>query len=193
MALPRCDMRIGLVIVGLVLIILGAVLLFVPLEPQTNQVVSTSSDTPYYEGTVSGFSLTGSIPISVSWNASATVQVIAGACTATCTNESQVSSITTETGMSGSFTLSQPNGGSILMGAIGPLGGSPASVTFKITTALTTVGTILVPVGIIVLILGVVLKSQKQKMAAMAPPASPPTPPPAAPPASPPPPGAPPM
>jgi len=86
-----------------------------------------------------------------------------------------VSSLTYENGTSGSFTLNQPNGGSIAMGVL-DFGGSAANVTFKLTTALTTVGSILVPVGILVLIAGIVLKSKSQKAAAasMASPAPPP-------------------
>jgi hypothetical protein len=44
-------------------------------------------------------------------------------------------------------------------------GGGGVNVTFKITTALTTVGSILVPVGILVLIVGAVLKRGGSKPA----------------------------
>jgi hypothetical protein len=170
-------MRIGWVIVGVVLLIVGAALLFVPVTPQPNQTVSSSSDLPYYAASVSGFSLTGTMPVAVTWTSSGpTVSVVAGACSSTCNNQSQVSSLTSQSGASGSFTLNQPNGGSILMGVL-YAGSGVANVTFKITTALTTVGTILVPIGIILLIVGVVAK-KKGAIAPAAPMATPASPPP---------------
>ncbi len=170
-------MRIGLVIVGVVLLIVGVALLLVPLVPQTNETVSSSSATPYYVASLSGFSLTGSIPIAVSWTSSGpAVTVIAGACSGTCSNQSQVTGITSQAGTSGSFTLNQPDGGSILMGEV-YTGSGTANVTFTITTALSTVGTVLVPIGILVLIVGVVLK-RKGAMAPAPPMAAPSAPPP---------------
>lgn len=170
-------MRVGLVIVGVILLIIGAVLLFVPVVPQGNETVSTASSTPYAVFSVGGFSLTGSIPVSISWTSSsgAAVEVVSAACSSCSTsNATSISGITIQNGSSGSFSLSQPDGGSVLVGAIGS-SGSPTNVTFKITTALTTVGSILVIVGIIVLILGAVLKSGKPK-AAVAPAPMPATP-----------------
>jgi uncharacterized membrane protein len=167
-------MRLGLVIVGVILLVIGAVLLFVPVVPQANETVSTSSTLPYDIFSVGGFSLTGSIPISVSWTSSSgAVEVVAAACSSCSSqNASSVSGVTIQNGTSGSFSLSQPDGGEVLVGAIGSMS-SPTNVTFKITTALTTVGSILVIVGIVVLILGAVLKSGKAKAAAAAAPMSP--------------------
>jgi uncharacterized membrane protein len=150
-------MRAGLVVVGIVLAIIGAALLFVPVLPQSNETATSSSSTPYYAGSVSGFSLTGSIVVAVSWstNGNTSVNVIAATCGGSCDNVSDVSGITSQNGTSGSFTLSQPNGGSIIMGVI--YSGEAVTVTFKITTTLSTVGTLLIVLGIILLILGIVL------------------------------------
>jgi uncharacterized membrane protein len=187
-------MRLGLVIVGVVLAIIGAALLFVPVVPQSNQTISTASSPPLAILSVSGFSLTGSIPVAVSWTANSSVTVFAAACSATCSNVSMVSGTTVQTGTSGSFSLSQPNGGEVALGAI-KASGPPSTVTFKLTTALSTVGTVLLIIGIVVLIVGVVLRSGKAKMAtamppsaptATTPPVSPPTPPAGGPPMSPP-------
>lgn len=160
-------MRLGLVIVGIVLAILGGVLLFVPIVPQTSQTVQSSSDTPpYFLGSISGYSLTGTIAVSVTWTATSTVDVVAGACTSPCANASStagVTDITSQTGTSGSFTLNQPNGGYILMGIFDSSGQAAANATFKITTALSTVGTVLLPVGIILLIVGVVVRKKGSK------------------------------
>jgi uncharacterized membrane protein len=163
-------MRIGWVVVGVVVILIGAALLFVPLEPQANQTADSSSSTPYYVASVSGFSLTGSIPIAVSWttNGSTPVDVVAAACSGTCQSISQVSGITSQNGTSGSFALNQPDGGSVLMGVV--YSGHPGvTVTFKITTALTTIGTILVVVGILLLIVGLVLRKKSGAAPAAAP------------------------
>jgi hypothetical protein len=159
-------MRMGLVVVGVVLLLIGAVLLFVPVVPQSNETVSSNSELPYYAASISGFALTGSTPVSVSWsvNGSTPVEIVAGACTSSCANATQISSITTQNATSGSFTLNQPNGGSILMGVV--YGGGPVTVTFKIATALSTVGTALLVIGILVLIAGLVL-GRKPKPAPM--------------------------
>ncbi|MCI4352996.1 MAG: hypothetical protein L3K14_06370 [Thermoplasmata archaeon] len=184
-------MRMGLLVVGVIVAIVGAVLLFVPLVAQSNQTVSTGSTTPFVLLSVSGFSLTGSIPVGVSWTATSSVTVVAASCTAAClssnaTSISGLSGLTYQTGKSGSFTLNQPNGGEVIVGALNLGTGSPANVTFKVTTALSTVGTVLLVVGIVVLIVGVVLKSGKAKMTPAMPPMYPSTPSPGAPPPSPP-------
>jgi hypothetical protein len=160
----------GLVAVGVVLLLIGAVLLFVPVVPQPNETVSSTAELPYYAAQVSGFALTGTTPIAVSWsvNGSNPVQIVAGACTGSCQNEntSQISSLTTQNGTSGSFTLNQPNGGTILMGVV--YGGGPVTVTFKITTALSTVGSALLVIGILVLIAGLILRRTPKAPPAMA-------------------------
>jgi uncharacterized membrane protein len=173
-------MRIGIVVVGVVLLLIGAVLLFVPVVPQANQTVDTSSQLPFIAFQVSGYSLTGSIPISVSWTSPTAVEVFAAVCSGTCSNSSvgsSVSGVTLQSGTSGSFTLNQPNGGTVGIGALnsGGSGSSAPTVTFSIKTALSTLGTLLLIVGILLLILGVVLKSKKAPAMAPAPmPAAPP-------------------
>lgn len=161
-------MRMAIVVVGIVLAVIGAVLLFVPVVPQANQTVQSGSSTPYVLFSVTGFSITGSIPVSMSWSSPTSVTILAAACSAHCSaNVSQISGITSQTGTSGSFTLSQPDGGEVIFGVLSfNTSGSAPTVTLKTSTALTTVGSILLIVGIIVLILGVVVKSKKAKMAA---------------------------
>jgi hypothetical protein len=186
-------MRVGILVVGIVLAIIGAVLLFVPVVPQASQ--TTTSTVPVVLLSVSGFSITGSIPVAVSWNSTTSVIVVGVACTATCNqNVSSLSGVTLQTGTSGSFTLNQPNGGEIGLAAENSSGsGSPSTVTFKVTTAISTVGSALLIVGIIVLIIGAAVKSKKAQVAAPAPmpympstPAPPTMEPPAYPPVSPP-------
>jgi hypothetical protein len=155
--------RGGLVVVGIVLAIIGAALLFVPVLPQSNETATSSSVAPFYAGSVSGYSLTGSILVAVTWstNGNTSVNVIAATCSGSCDNVSDVSGYTSQNGTSGSFTLSQPNGGSVIMGIVYS-GETPVTVTFKITTTLSTVGTLLVVLGIILLILGLVLRGKSK-------------------------------
>ncbi len=172
-------MRLGIAVVGVILLVLGAVLLFVPLSPQPNQNVTSGSVSTGGSGvsifSVSGFSLTGNIPVSISWSAPTAVVIGAVACSGTCQNPSTSGSgVAVQTGTSGTFTLNQPDGGEIGLVAI-TTAGSAVTVTFKITTALTTVGSILLILGILLLIVGVVLKSKSGAPAPVgAPPASPP-------------------
>ena len=166
-------MRLGILVAGIVLVIIGAALTFVPVVPQGSQTVRSNSTAPYYAGSISGFSLTGSIPVSVSWTASSDVEIVAVAAScdgAGCSNATQISGATLQSGTSGSFTLDQPDGGSIIMGVVSTPGGSSANATFKITTAVTTVGAILAIVGIILVIVGaVVRKGRKATTVAPAP------------------------
>ncbi|MCI4352422.1 MAG: AAA family ATPase [Thermoplasmata archaeon] len=167
---PSRRRRIGkvLLVVGLVLAVVGAVLLFVPVVAQPSQTVQTTSSTPYVAFTVSGFSLTGSIPVSVSWTSTASVTVLAAACSAQCSgNPSSISGLTTQTGTSGKFTLNQPDGGAVVLGALN-VGGAAAAVTFKVTTALTSIGSILLIVGILLLVVGILRWSRKAEMPAAA-------------------------
>jgi uncharacterized membrane protein len=158
-------MRTGIVVVGVVLLVVGAVLLFVPITPQPSQKIASNSSTPVLLFSVSGFSVTGSIPISVSWSSTGPVTVAAATCSGTCQNRanvSDVSGITLQSGTSGSFTLNQPNGGEVLIAAVNTGGGNATTTTFNVTTALSTVGTILLIVGILLLIVGVVVKAKSK-------------------------------
>lgn len=164
-------MRVGIVVAGIVLVIVGAVLLFVPVVAQGSHTLDQSSANSFYLFSVSGFSITGSIPVSISWSSPSTVVMIAAACSATCdTGNLAGLSLATGTGTSGTLTVNQPNGGEVVVGFEPTSGGSSnATATVNVTTALTTVGSILLIVGILILIVGVVLRS-KSKMAPMAPP-----------------------
>jgi hypothetical protein len=162
-------MRPVIVVVGIVLLIVGAVLMVEPVVPQSNQSISKNSTLPYVIESVSGYSLTGSIAVHVSWTSPTTVTVVGGACTSTCNSNSSASDLTLQSGTSGSFTLNQPNGGEILIGAINgssfSSGSGAANATFVITTAFATVGTLLVVVGILLVIAGLVMKSDKARPA----------------------------
>ena len=160
-------MRKGILIVGVVLAVIGAVLLFIPVTPQASQSIDSNSATPFTLFQVSGFSITGSIAVSVSWTANTTVTMAAVTCSAACAggNASSIAGLALQSGTSGSFTLGQPNGGYVLVGIFSSGSGSPpAHATLNVTTAQSTVGSIVLILGIVLLIVGVVLKS-KSKMA----------------------------
>ena len=154
-------MRIGFVVIGAVVAVIGAALLYIPVVPQPSETVPAVSGPPtYYIGNVTGYSITEKIPVTISWTANVTVTVIGGACTSHCVNFTDLSSLTLQTGTSGSFAVDQPNGGSIFFGA-NASGSSNGSVTFKVTTALSTVASGLVVVGIVLVLLGLLLRTQK--------------------------------
>lgn len=144
---------------GGVILVVGTVLLLVPVTPQPTETVRSQ-----YVGSVSGFSLIGKIAVFVTWTSAGAVQIGAAACPSTCTlSDYGRSGAVRQYGTSGSFSLNQPDGGSIIMGNVGPtpqiVGLSGPNITFHITTAPTTVGTGAVVVGGAVLILGLVLRS----------------------------------
>jgi uncharacterized membrane protein len=164
-------MRPVIVVVGIVLLIVGAVLLFEPVVPQANQTITSQSSPPVDIESVSGYSLTGSIAVHIAWTSVAPVTVVAATCSANCNYNSSASGVTLQSGTSGSFTLNQPNGGEIAFGAINLTSGKGGNATFTISTALATVGTLLIVVGILLVIAGVILKSDKARSAVQ--PASP--------------------
>lgn len=159
-------MRMGMVVVGIVLLIVGAALMFVPLSPQPQQTLTQSSTTTPYAFTISGISITGSIPISVSWSSNTSVLLVAVACSGSCSsgNVSALSGATIQTGTSGTFSLNVPTGGTVEI-AVGTITGGASSTTLNVKTALTTVGTIVLIVGILLLIVGLVLKGRPKPMA----------------------------
>lgn len=154
-------MRIWFVVIGVVVALVGATLLYVPVYPQPTQTVPALPGPPtYYIGNVTGAPITGKIPVSISWTANVTVTVIGGACTNHCVNFTDLSSVTLQAGTSGSFTVDQPIGGSIFFGA-NASGSTSGLVTFKVTSALSTLASALVIVGVVLALIGVFLRTQK--------------------------------
>jgi uncharacterized membrane protein len=165
-------MRVGMVVVGVVLLVIGAVLLFVPVAPQPSQTMNESSIETPYAFQISGFSITGNMPITVSWTSNTSVTLLAVACTGSCNsgNISTLSGVEVQTGTSGTFNMNVPSGGTVEIGAA-PLTGGPSTTTVNVTTSETTIGSILLIVGILLLIVGLVLKRKSKAMSA--PPAMP--------------------
>lgn len=162
-------MRAGIVVAGVVVLVIGLVLAFVPLVNQGSTHVGQFQSLA--EGP-SGFSITGSIPVSITWSAatSGSLSVAVSSCSPSSASAGTCNGPYTwhnQSGTSGSESFSIPDGGSAIF-AFSSLGG--ASVTM--TTALSTIGAILLVIGIIVLIVGLVLRRKQPKPSAV-PPAAP--------------------
>lgn len=169
-------MRIVIVVVGIVLIILGAVLAFVPIGQIASQDVT--SNAPYAANLTGGaiaFSITGTVPLTISWTSSNSTTMIMGACdkvnlgasniSGSCTN----AQITTQTGTSGSWNVNVKPGGAIVAGCAT----SNCKATVTVKAGYTVIGDILLILGIVLLIVGVILKSKPKAAPPMAQPMPP--------------------
>jgi len=159
--------------VGAVVLIVGAALLYVPVVPQYRSTETVSLQSPdrgwyFLLENVSGYSITGVVPVLVSFTSSDIVDVEYATCTDVCHNFTQLQQgqrvagtyqigiLTLVTG--GSISLNQPNGGSIWV-AWGQQESSVSSVniTYSVTTGLTLAGPVLLAAGSAVLLCGVIL------------------------------------
>lgn len=160
-------MRRRVLLLGIVLVLIGIVLSYVPTVPEGSHTATVTADSvagPWYQFSekVPGSSVTGVIPITISWTASSrATDADAAACFGDCTNVTQVDSFmqTEGEGTSGSFSLLQPNGGSIFLALIQQTT-PPASdnFSFSITAVLTVAGPLLLTSGTIVIILAGILE-----------------------------------
>jgi hypothetical protein len=162
-------MRRWLMVLGIVLILVGIVLSYVPIVPEGSHTATVAlhsfasewSGWYQFSENVSGYSLTGVIPVTISWTASAGTDADAAACFGYCHNITQVEDFmkTEGEGTSGSFSLLQPNGGSIILALI-QQSTPPASdnFSFSITAVLTVAGPVLLTLGTIAIILAGILR-----------------------------------
>jgi uncharacterized membrane protein len=189
-------MRKGLFIVGVILLILGAVLIAVPLIPSTSSFSAASASG---SGSAAGsqiawniYSASPAIPTyaKLSWTSPVTVYFVAY----TCSNDVSSSelndanssgqfekdcgtnqSVGNTSGTSGSYSFTVPAGGSLVFTAFQFTNSSTSTqVSATLTGTEPLLGLVLVVLGIILLILGVVLKSKKQKADRIAGPVAPP-------------------
>ncbi len=164
-------MRTGMVAVGIVLLVLGAVLAFVPLLQAGSQDVSES--TPWGFNVTAAFSITGTVPLTISYSSSQSVNILVGTCDSIsyssgspqCTNPT----VSGQNGSSGTFNINVKPGGAVVVGI---LGAGTASVTVK--EAQTPLGDILLILGIVVLLVGLVMR-RRPSPAPMAAPTAPPS------------------
>jgi uncharacterized membrane protein len=169
-------MRAGIVVVGILLIIIGAVLMFVPLLSSAS--VNLSSSQPEQEVNVSGFSITGGIPATLSWTSNQPVNVSVATCSSVAGNgtcKGTVSLLSAENGTSGSFSFNVPAGGGI---GVGMVGGDAATASVTIKLAQTTVGLIVLVIGVILFLVGAAVRRKVPPPPPPPPPAAPAAPPP---------------
>ncbi|MDE1878941.1 MAG: hypothetical protein KGI89_00185 [Euryarchaeota archaeon] len=185
-------MRKGLVIVGVVLLALGAVLMFVPLIPST---ISSTASNPSANGGMIGyniyqssFSLTGGTTGKFSFSSPSPVDIAVITCSRAVTTSqlqqattsaqfnaacgtnttygtTQVGGFSFSNGTSGSFSVTIPSGGTLIWFALSGQN-SPPTVTVTTTYTSPLLGLVLLVIGVLLLLLGVALKSKKQKQAA---------------------------
>jgi uncharacterized membrane protein len=177
-------MRKGMVIVGVVLLVIGLVLMFVPLvQAATENLPGSGIDVAQYNATVTGFGITGGVEISVSWTASSSSIVAVGWCPTALNSTNECPGTTNGSGntvvkdldtTSGSATFGVPNGGyfAVEMGSIN----STTTGSFTITISESTIGLILFVIGILLLIVGAVTKRKPKPAPMPAEPMIPPTP-----------------
>jgi len=161
---------------GAVLLIVGVISLFVPAIPQQSNsaVLDPRTVTPsqrwyFVEDNVSGYSITGEIPVLVSWNAGADLYLDysvcasppSGAASAFYSDEVPPGCNPWVYGPHGenySVSVNQPNGGSILLAwATVSWGPSNVSMSYTIWTPLPFAGPVLLTAGSISIGLGVIL------------------------------------
>lgn len=164
-------MRFLLVVIGVAVMVIGAVLLVIPTIPQPSVNISAASNTSGYQAfSTNAFSLTYQQPISGDWTSNTSVLFEVFVCSSGCStpNASVVASVV-QTGTSGSFALDVPEGAIVQFTMIGA-SGTAAHGTVDFSTALTLPGSIALLAGVALIILGFFLRAPRK----MAPGARPP-------------------
>lgn len=179
-------MRAGLVVVGIVFVVLGGVLAYVALVPQSGTFNATTNGSGSMEnftvfdaspalfgGTVAKFSFTSTVSVDlylITCSKVVTTSQLSsagseGQLESDCGTNATYGTTSTSggaysTGTSGSFAFSIPASGSVIYFAVSS---APGTVSATITTSEPLAGDILLIVGVLVLIVGLVLKSHKTK------------------------------
>jgi uncharacterized membrane protein len=172
--------RIGLVIAGVIVLAIGVVLAFVPLVQAASQdmVSNPPIETEFhgYAWNVTGFSITGNIPVSTAWTSTGPATFVIQLCSNGgfnpyyyCTGTSHWPG--NQSGTSGSETFNVPSGATLLVYLHSE---NATTGHVNVDIAQTTIGLILIVIGLILLVLGIVLG--RKSRAAPAPPPSPSTP-----------------
>lgn len=174
-------MRWVVSVAGVAVLLVGVLLLWVPLAPVSSPTFSPgpSPQSPVYLFSVSGYSLSGTIPVSIYWTMSGgtTVTLAAAACSNRCQsgNVSALSDISMQSGTTGTFKINQPNGGEIVVVLVSFSSPSHSvGVSLSILAGIPTVGSVLLIGGIALAILGVLLPSGRRPVST--PSVPPPTP-----------------
>ncbi|MCI4320303.1 MAG: hypothetical protein L3K23_09300 [Thermoplasmata archaeon] len=155
-------MRAGLVVVGVILVVLGAVLLFVPLLPMQSQTVTSSNPDAF--NITTAFSPTGNVQLSLTWTSSTSVEFLVLTCTGINLNGHNFSSICQghsiigfENGTSGSFSFATKVGSTVLAGIVSP---GSSSATVNVSGSSPLLATLFLVLGLILLIVGLILRKK---------------------------------
>lgn len=160
---PRRRRAKVVIVLGIALILSGAILIFVPVVPQASHAEILKFPPGNYDyflrENISGFSVTGFIPVDIPWNSNGSMDVVAAACVHYCSNQSQLpsSSIVYETLVNASAVfLWVPNGGSIFVAWYQQTDHPPSSsLSYTVWTGLTPAGPILLVSGSAGVVLGI--------------------------------------
>ncbi len=179
-------MRTGMLVAGIVVLIIGVVLWYVPVEPVTSSLTVPTGAGDTLSANPPLAVLSSQLTYSASWTSSSSITVNVYDCgtDSSCSNAIHSGAIATGTGSSGSLSWTGPKGDYYLI-----VPSSTATVTAGATEPLAggIVGVILLVVGLLLAIIGAVRRPATPKAApapAAAPPsAAPASAPPAAPPA----------
>ncbi len=161
-------MRPLIVLIGIVIVIGGVVLAVVPVDPVTSKDITASSPSHYHIS--ERVPVLPSEPVSLSWSSNVSTTVILLTCSSIYLNASSVwaqctgGSNQSETGTSGSWSLSVPTGGQYLW--FGVIAGSGAlsnpAVTVSIKTAVPTGALGLWIIGALIVLVGLFLRGRKK-------------------------------
>lgn len=156
-------MRFLLVVIGVAVMVIGAVLLVIPTIPQPSVNIAAGTNSSGSQAfTTSAFSLTYQQPISGSWTSNTSVLFEVIVCSAGCsTANATVAASVVQTGTSGSFTVVVPEGGIVQFSMIGA-SGTAAHGTVTFSTALTLPGSIALLAGVALIVLGFFLPNQRK-------------------------------
>jgi hypothetical protein len=152
--------RVGVLIAGIVVIVIGAVLLFVPILPLQSQTVTSSA--PDIFNVTTAFSPTGGLQLSLTWSSATSITFAVFTCSSINLNAHNFSGICRgpsiigfQNGTSGSFNFATKQGSTVFAGIVSQRSGT-ASV--NVSGSSPVLATILLVLGVVLAIVGVVLK-----------------------------------
>lgn len=150
------------VILGIALILAGIVLAAVPLLSHTGKTITPGIPFTYHVSET--VPILSTVPVVVSWSSTAPVGVAMWTCSSfngnlsTLTTQCPESHAISQSGTSGSATVSVPVGNTLVVAAqsSGGAGGTP-SVAISLKSTSSTIGFGLIALGVIVMIAGILL------------------------------------
>lgn len=174
------DRWSALWVLGVVLLLTGTILLFVPALPQQSHsmTIDPQNGAPQrwhlVMDNVSGFSITGTIPVLISWSSGAALYLDYAICHSPPPNANAFDFnenlpgcdpwVYGVQGSTDSISVSQPNGGSVVLEwASESWGPSNFTMSYSIWTGITIAGPVLLTLGAISIGLGVVLLFSAEK------------------------------